>query len=187
MYHSIYFAGGMDIPDESGTPQSEAGVRITKHCINCGAEIDINAAMCPKCGVMQNKKPIGKSKIFCYNCGAEIDINAVICPSCGVKQKTAGSLIQNISGSTTEELRSDPVLDKSPTTAVIMGLLGLLPGYWYIGRLWKRGVVVIILGLLLSFTGIGVFIVWGAGIYDIYKHAKNEPAPFDILNKWDLG
>jgi len=84
-------------------------------------------------------------------------------------------------------LRSDPVLDKSPTTAVIMGLLGLLPGYWYIGRLWKRGVVVIILGLLLSFTGIGVFIVWGAGIYDIYKLAKNEPAPFDILNKWDLG
>ena len=99
----------MDIPDESGAPQSEAGVRITKHCINCGAEIDINAAMCPKCGVMQNKKPIGKSKIFCYNCGAEIDINAVICPSCGVTQKNGGGFVQRISGSTTEELRSEPI------------------------------------------------------------------------------
>lgn len=32
---------------------SSASVRNTKHCINCGAEIDINAVMCPKCGVMQ--------------------------------------------------------------------------------------------------------------------------------------
>ena len=176
----------MDIPDESGAPQSEAGVRITKHCINCGAEIDINAAMCPKCGVMQNKKPIGKSKIFCYNCGAEIDINAVICPSCGVTQKTGGGFVQRISGSTTEELRSEPI-DKDPKLAAILGLLGgLIIGYWYIGLL-KRGIVVTLLMLLSWFTVIGGVIVYAVGVYDIYKLAKNEPAPFDILNKWDLG
>ena len=186
MYHSICFVGGIDIPDESGAPQSEAGVRMTKHCINCGAEIDINAAMCPKCGVMQNKKPVGKSKIFCYNCGAEIDINAVICPSCGVTQKTGGGFVQRISGSTTEELRSEPI-DKDPKLAAILGLLGgLIIGYWYIGLL-KRGIVVTLLMLLSWFTVIGGFIVYAVGVYDIYKLSKNEPAPFDILNKWNLG
>jgi len=83
-------------------------------------------------------------------------------------------------------LRSEPI-DKDPKLAAILGLLGgLIIGYWYIGLL-KRGIVVTLLMLLSWFTVIGGVIVYAVGVYDIYKLSKNEPAPFDILNKWNLG
>jgi len=51
----------------------------------------------------------------------------------------------------------------------------------------KIGIVVTLLMLLSWFTVIGGVIVYAVGVYDIYKLSKNEPAPFDILNKWNLG
>ena len=35
----------------------------TKYCINCGAEIDIKAEICPKCGVRQPSISGGRSRI----------------------------------------------------------------------------------------------------------------------------
>jgi hypothetical protein len=43
----------------------------------------------------------------------------------------------------------------------------------------------LILGALTA--GIAGFIILAIAIYDAYKLARNEPAPFDILNRWNLG
>jgi len=36
---------------------SQSDVRKTKFCVNCGAEIDAKAEICPKCGVRVARAP----------------------------------------------------------------------------------------------------------------------------------
>ncbi|MCJ7443669.1 MAG: zinc ribbon domain-containing protein [Methanotrichaceae archaeon] len=157
-----------DESTSSGAYKSAATVRTTKHCLNCNAEIDINAAMCPKCGVMQNKRPAGKSKMFCHNCGAEIDINAEICPKCGVRQKSGGV-------STTGE--------KSPIVAAVLSFLIPGLGQMYVGKM-KRGLVLLAAALLLLVTGVGYIVVMIASIYDAYKLAEGEPGPLAFIDQY---
>ncbi len=54
----------------------------TKYCKNCGAQLNENAAVCTKCGVL-----VGDGNRFCPNCGAEPDPLAVICVKCGYELK----------------------------------------------------------------------------------------------------
>jgi hypothetical protein len=113
-----------------------------------------------------------RSTKFSPECGIELNSKAEICPKCGVRQPTG----------------QQQIVGKSPVIAVILTLLILPVGYWYIGRL-KRGIVVTLIGLVLGALtgGIGGFIVLAVALYDAYKLVKNEPAPFDFLNRWDLG
>lgn len=53
-----------------------------KYCKNCGAELNVNAVVCTKCGVL-----VGDGNRFCPNCGAEPDPLAVICVKCGYELK----------------------------------------------------------------------------------------------------
>lgn len=53
-----------------------------RYCKNCGAELNENAAVCTKCGVL-----VGDGNKFCPNCGAEPDPLAVICVKCGYELK----------------------------------------------------------------------------------------------------
>ncbi len=53
-----------------------------KYCKNCGAELNENAAVCTKCGVL-----VGDGNKFCPNCGAKPDPLAVICVKCGYELK----------------------------------------------------------------------------------------------------
>lgn len=53
-----------------------------KYCKNCGAELNENAAVCTKCGVL-----VGEGNKFCPNCGAEPDPLAAICVKCGYELK----------------------------------------------------------------------------------------------------
>ena len=53
-----------------------------KYCKNCGAELNDNAVVCTKCGVL-----VGVGNKFCPNCGAEPDPLAVICVKCGYELK----------------------------------------------------------------------------------------------------
>jgi TM2 domain-containing membrane protein YozV/ribosomal protein L40E len=168
-------------PDES---KSTASVRTTKHCINCSAEIDINAAMCPKCGVMQNKKPMGKSKMFCRNCGAEIDINAEICPKCGVRQKSGGikSAISETSISTTG--------GKSPLVAALLSFLIIGVGQVYAGKtlrgivLFGAAVLCTIIGSMVMLPFLILFAIWVVGIYDAYKLAEGDPGPLAFIDQY---
>ena len=52
------------------------------YCKNCGAELNDNAVVCTKCGVL-----VGDGNKFCPNCGAEPDPLAVICVKCGYELK----------------------------------------------------------------------------------------------------
>ncbi len=53
-----------------------------RYCKNCGAELNENAAVCTKCGVL-----VGDGNKFCPNCGAEPDPLAAICVKCGYELK----------------------------------------------------------------------------------------------------
>ena len=80
------------------------------------------------------------------------------------------------------------VSGKNPIVAAILTLLFIPLGYFYIGRL-KRGIVVTIIAIVLGALTFGIcgFVALVVAIYDAYKLAINEPAPLDILNKWNLG
>lgn len=67
-----------------------------KHCVNCGDEIDDDAAVCPSCGVNQRATLEGgheerdPDQKYCVNCGALINNQAELCPECGVRQPGSG-------------------------------------------------------------------------------------------------
>ena len=129
-----------------------------KHCTNCGSVIENNSQYCPKCGFDTHGDGNTQNTKFCVNCGAKIDINAEICPKCGVRQM------------------SQTQSDKS--TFITLVLSFILPGlgHFYLG-LTKKGIILLILGLLLSpsfLYGIGLvyLIVWGYGLYDSYKQSE---------------
>ena len=69
-----------------------------KKCQKCGAELEWNAAFCPKCGekyvapepkrCQQCGSIIGEEDIFCPKCGAKYEKPVVIiCPKCGAKNE----------------------------------------------------------------------------------------------------
>jgi len=153
---------GEEVPVQQ--PQS------TKYCVNCGAKIDKNAAMCTSCGALQGKKPVGKNDKFCTNCGSMIDINAEICPKCGVRQ--AGSMGE-----------------KNPVIAGILSFLIVGLGQVYAGKP-KRGIVLFIVSVVLAILswlivpGILVFACWLVGIYDAYVLAQGEPGPFSFIDRY---
>lgn len=63
-----------------------------KYCRNCGAELNENAAVCTKCGVL-----VGDGNKFCPNCGAEPDPLAVICVKCGCQLKPIRPNVTSVS------------------------------------------------------------------------------------------
>lgn len=68
-----------------------------KYCKNCGAELNDNAVVCTKCGVL-----VGDGNKFCPNCGAEPDPLAVICVKCGYELKPIKS-----NGTSTTQYKND--------------------------------------------------------------------------------
>jgi RNA polymerase subunit RPABC4/transcription elongation factor Spt4 len=184
-----------------------------KFCVNCGSKIDKNAAMCPNCGVMQSKADTRKNTKFCSECGSEINVKAEICPKCGVRQSMrqekipkrtkfcskcgadinekaelcikCGTMQPRISCMNSSAL---PVVDKNPVVAALLTFLIFITGYWYIGRL-KRGAVVMALSLVITAMtgGVGYLVMMPLAMYDTYKLASNEPAPYDVLHQWNMG
>lgn len=51
-------------------------------CKNCGSEIDVNAAVCVKCGFQK-----GTGNKYCPNCGVEVAEGQAVCVNCGVALK----------------------------------------------------------------------------------------------------
>lgn len=68
-----------------------------KHCINCGADIADDAAVCPECGVNQTTSLEGsygdrsETEKYCVACGTRINKQAELCPECGVQQPSPGA------------------------------------------------------------------------------------------------
>ena len=152
---------------EEEKPVDSQSKTETKYCSNCGAEIDIKAEICPKCGVRESVHAVEKTvKVekttkFCANCGAEIDIKAEICPKCGVRQSNINSQSS----------------DKNVWVALVLSLLVVGLGHFYLG-LPKKAIMLIVLTIvcwILIFFFIGIILyplMLIYGVYDVYKSAN---------------
>ena len=64
-----------------------------KYCINCGSELQDEAAVCPDCGVNQSKRlesgyrDRDANEMYCSHCGEIIYREAELCPECGGRQR----------------------------------------------------------------------------------------------------
>ena len=132
----------------------------TKFCTNCGSEIDVNAELCPKCGVKQSVNQTTPQTKYCSNCGSEIDFKAEICPKCGVRQS-------GVTGNSS---------DKNVWVAVLLSLLLVGLGHFYLG-LPKKGAMLLIITivcfiLIVAFIGLILYpLVLIYGVYDVYVSA----------------
>ena len=103
-----------------------------KKCVNCGAEIRIQALFCTNCGAEQSvkaKEPeveegqqheVEQSQSGalletkkCVNCGAEIRIQALFCTNCGAEQsvKAKESKVDEVQQDEVEQTQSDVSID----------------------------------------------------------------------------
>ncbi len=131
---------------------------------------------------MQNRKPIGKSKMFCHNCGAEIDINAEICPNCRVWQKLGD--ISTISGGITTTGA------RSPLVAAFLSFLIIGLEQIYVGKT-LRGIVLLgaavlctVLGSMVFLPFLILFAIWVIGIYDAYKLVEGDSGPLAYIDQY---
>ena len=131
----------------------------TKFCSNCGKEVSVETAFCPKCGyrLIQEEEPQTK---FCQSCGKKININAEICPHCGVR-------VANIRSSE----------EKSVVLSAILSFLFPGLGHLYIG-LTKKGIsfiIAYIVSAILIMLLIGiilVIVVWLWALIDSIKSTE---------------
>jgi len=132
---------------------------------------------------------------FCPNCGREVSPEAAFCPSCGYNLKSTAAVP---SPAAPAAKPSAPIKHKNPgvaaVLALILGLFGLMGiGHVYVGRV-KRGIVLLIVGIILAALtygsmllgfvtfglswigaivfGLILFILWIWQIFNAYSLAK---------------
>ena len=152
----------VDVAEEETADSTEEEIEVenerqTKFCSNCGSEVNVETAFCPKCGFKLTQEEQTK---FCQSCGQKININAEICPHCGVR-------VANIRSSD----------EKSVVLSAILSFLFPGLGHLYIG-LTKKGVsfiIAYIVSAILIFLLIGivlVIIVWLWALIDSIKSTE---------------
>ena len=152
----------VDVVEEETADSTEEEIEVenerqTKFCSNCGSEVNVETAFCPKCGFKLTQDEQTK---VCQSCGQKININAEICPHCGVR-------VANIRGSD----------EKSVVLSAILSFLVPGLGHLYIG-LTKKGVsfiIAYIVSAILIFLLIGivlVIIVWLWALIDSIKSTE---------------
>ncbi len=132
---------------------------------------------------------IMESTIFCPECNTELKPDSEICTNCGLILPS--TKLQSFSSPSTVSSFKPPISSaasgRNSLIAVILTLLFLPAGYWYVKRM-KRGILVFLVSLIilsLEWT-MAAFVVFCIAIYDVYRLAKNESAPLDFLNRWGL-
>lgn len=124
------------------------------YCKNCGNPMDVNAAVCVKCGCAK-----GTGLSYCHNCGHPMAPGAAFCTACGASPA--------------------PAVNPNAKSKLVAGLLGIFLGglgihNFYLGYTGKA-----VAQLLLSCTGISG--IWGLieGILilvgNINKDGKGNP------------
>ncbi len=113
-----------------------------QYCHNCGAIINKEIEICPKCNVTQNsnlqntnsvKPVINNNEQYCTSCGAVINKEAEICLKCGVRQKS--------------NLKND-------RTKVVAGILAILLGLFGVHKFYLGSIGLGIVYVLFCWTGI---------------------------------
>jgi len=110
------------------------------YCKNCGNEMDVNAAICVKCGCAK-----GTGTSYCPNCGQPTVAGAAVCTSCGCALATAPATGEK--------------------SKLVAGLLGIFLGAFgvhnfYLGYTGKA-VAQVLITVLSCFTLAVVSEIWG--------------------------
>ena len=121
-------------------------------CKNCGEPyMTDEAVMCVKCGVAK-----GQGSNYCHNCGKPVAPEANVCLNCGVANK--------------------PKASADSKSKLAAGLLGIFLGgfgvhNFYLGYTSKAvtQLVLTIVGYVLCCIGIGIFLVFGVGIWGLVE------------------
>lgn len=108
--------------------------------------------------------------MMCQNCHTENQKDSKFCIKCG-SSLTASVLDDGIRRSSSSVKRY--AQGKNPTLAAFLSFLIVGVGQIYNGDVLK-GILLFIACVLLSFTVIGAFGIWGYGIYDAYQVAKGN-------------
>lgn len=142
-------------------------------CRNCGAEADLAAAACLKCGV-----PPTVGKLFCTNCGSGTDQNAVICVGCGHSLSKPKKDILGVDGVKFGESSGEPNPDPTSLgTAILWFLLCYPLGYGSWGQSGKGWVLLLITILTGGFGGIFIAVDY----FMCYAAQKNRK-----LGEWEF-
>lgn len=117
--------------------------------------------------------------MFCENCGKEIPDDSRICGFCGEQIHQSGNQYENASqlscvGEQGYDVAQNfnQLLHQSSKSKVTAGLLGLFLGGWGVHNFYlgytKKAIIQLsacIVGILLSWLGIGFVIIFGIGIW----------------------
>ena len=118
----------------------------------------------------EERPELGADEVYCTSCGAVIKEEAEVCPECGVRQTEPdtnhGGGVDLPDGRIYELQK---IAQKSPATAVALGLLLTPASYWYVGR---TGLALVNF-LTLNYLLLG-FIVVPIHTYKIIQNARDE-------------
>ena len=135
------------------------------YCTNCGKEMNDIQDVCLNCGVKK-----GVAKQYCYNCGTQINNMQSFCVNCGVSLE--GFPMNNGYNNNYNNQAYYP----NQKSRLAAGLFAIALGAWgvhnfYLGNTSRAVIqlVVTIVGILLSFIGIGIFAVAGMGVWALVE------------------
>ena len=131
------------------------------YCTNCGKEMNDIQDVCLNCGVKK-----GVAKQYCYNCGTQINNMQSFCVNCGVSLDVAPM----------NNSYNNQAYYPNQKSRLAAGLFALFLGAWgvhnfYLGNTSRAVIqlVVTIVGILLSFIGIGLFAVLGMSVWALVE------------------
>ena len=157
-------------------------------CYDCGAPLSATSTKCNVCGSTSHLNPVASKQTtsnpviphgYCGSCGTALTAKLAPCPKCGHVKTTLGSS----SSFKQSPTPPSPGYKNSATVLVLAGVLGILGicgiGHFYVGKI-GRGVVILIVGLVLSFITLGTNFYgliaflpfFGWTIYDVDKLSK---------------
>jgi hypothetical protein len=126
----------------------------------------------------------GRTNKLCPDCGAELHPEAEICTRCGYIQSAT---ISPIKGEKAPPPQPHQFKEKNPIIAIVLTLIFMPLGYWYIKRLKRWAIVFFVTLVMAVLVGEwGAYIMAMIAVYDTYRLAKNKSAPFDFLGRWGL-
>lgn len=153
---------GGSIPNSNQPPASVP----KKFCKNCGNQMDMNAAVCTRCGFAW-----GNGSNYCPTCGAHTQVGQAVCVQCGSALSNQGAAAVN----------------PNAKSKVAAGLLGIFLGSFGIHNFYlgytKKAVIQLLISVLSCGTLAVVSEIWGLieGIFylmgkDGYKTDANGNA-----------
>jgi RNA polymerase subunit RPABC4/transcription elongation factor Spt4/TM2 domain-containing membrane protein YozV len=133
-----------------------------KYCFSCGAIINKEAEICPKCGVNQLKRTATLMQdVHCFSCGEVIKKEAEICPKCGVRQ---------FSPSQPAHVTGGDLNDRWLTILLLSIFLGGFGGHQFYAGKGGKGAAMLVLSLagwITCWFVVGIFALIGVFIWQV--------------------